>query len=66
MQVEFGMSMLGELFFFLGLQITQSMKEMFISQTKSLKEMLKKFGMEEFSPISTPMVPGCNLSKDVE
>ena len=39
---EFEMSMNGELSFFLGLQISQSSKGFFISQSKYLKEMLKK------------------------
>jgi hypothetical protein len=37
------MSMLGEMKFFLGLQITQSDKGISISQTKYINEMLKKF-----------------------
>jgi hypothetical protein len=45
MQKEFEMSMLGELSFFLGLQISESDKGIFISQTKYIKEMLKKFIM---------------------
>ena len=28
--------------------------------------MLKKFGMEDYKPVSTPMIPGCKLSKDDE
>jgi hypothetical protein len=46
MQKYFEMSMLGELSFFLGLQITQTNKGIFISQKKYIKEMSKKFGME--------------------
>ena len=42
MQKEFEMSMLGEFSFFLSLQIYQSNKGIFISQTKYIKEMLKK------------------------
>ena len=60
------MSMLGELTFFLGLQVSQSKKGTFISQTKYIKEMLKKFKMEESKPVSTPMVIGCKLSNDDE
>jgi hypothetical protein len=56
MQKEFEMSMLGELTFFLGLQVTQTDKGIFISQTKYIKEMLKKFQMEDCKPMSTPMV----------
>jgi hypothetical protein len=66
MQSEFEMSMLGELSFFLGLQISQSNKGIFISQMKYIKEMLKKFKMEDCKPISTPMTTGCKLNKDDE
>jgi hypothetical protein len=41
MQTEFEMSMIGELSYFLGLQINQSYTGLFISQEKYLKEMLK-------------------------
>ena len=60
------MSLLGELSFFLGLQISQLDEGIFISQTKYIKEMLKKFKMEDCKPVSTPMVTGCKLSKDDE
>jgi hypothetical protein len=43
MQTEFEMSMIGELSYFLGLQVKQSSAGIFISQEKYLKEMLKKF-----------------------
>jgi hypothetical protein len=56
--------MIGELSYFLGLQVNQSSAGIFISQEKYLKEMLKKFQMEDSSPISTPMVVGSKLSKD--
>lgn len=55
MQKEFKMSMLGEFFFFLRLQISQSDKGIFISQIKYIKEMLKKFKMEDNNPKSAPM-----------
>jgi hypothetical protein len=64
MQSEFEMSMIGELSFFLGLQITQRSEEIFISQEKYLREMLKRFQMEYSTPMSTPMVTGCKLRKD--
>jgi hypothetical protein len=46
MQNEFEMSLLGKLSFFLGLQIHQRNQGIFISQTKYIKEMLKRFRME--------------------
>jgi hypothetical protein len=64
MQSEFEMSLLGKLAFFLGLQICQSNQGIFISQTKYIKEMLKRFGMEDYKPVITPMQTSCKLSKD--
>ena len=37
---------------------------MFICQEKYLREMLKRFQMEDSKPVGTPMVTGCKLSKD--
>jgi hypothetical protein len=64
MQTEFEMSMIGELSYFLGLQVKQSSAGIFISQEKYLKEILKKFEMEDSSTVSTPMVVGCKLRKN--
>ena len=64
MQNEFEMLLLGELSFFLGLQIRQSNQGIFISQTKYIREMLKRFGMEDCKPVITPMQTSCKLSKD--
>ncbi|XP_066165823.1 uncharacterized protein [Oryza sativa Japonica Group] len=55
MTKRFEMSMMGELKLFLGLQIKQLKEGTFICQTKYLKDMLKKFGMENAKPIQTPM-----------
>ena len=43
---EFEMSMIGELSYFLGLQIKQLKSGIFVSQGKYIKDMLKKFGMD--------------------
>jgi len=64
MQTEFEMSMIGELSYFLGLQVNQLKNGIFISQIKYVKELLKKFTMEDCKPVSTPMTIGCKLSKD--
>jgi uncharacterized membrane protein YciS (DUF1049 family) len=64
MQSEFEMSMIGELSFFLGLQITHKYEGIFLSQKKYLREMLKRFQMEDSKPMSTPMVTRCKLIKD--
>lgn len=66
MQKEFEMSMLGELTYFLGLQVQQNKDGIFLSQTKYLKEILKKYGMEDSKPVCTPMVIGCSLCTNDE
>jgi hypothetical protein len=58
--------MLGESSFFLGLQISQSRKIIFISQTKYINKMLKKLIMEDHAPVSTPMMTICRFLKDDE
>ena len=58
------MSMMGELTFFLGLQVRQLTNGIFINQVKYTKELLKKFGMESCSAMSTPMSSSCKLDQD--
>ena len=64
MKNEFEMSLLGELSFFLRLQIHQRNHIIFISQTKYIREMLKRFGMEYCKLVITTMQTSCKLSKD--
>lgn len=56
------MSMIGEIKLFLGLQISYIDKGIFLCQSKYLKELLKKFGMENCKPVSTPMTTTDKLS----
>ncbi|GKA62700.1 retrovirus-related pol polyprotein from transposon TNT 1-94 [Tanacetum coccineum] len=63
---EFEMSMTGELNFFLGLQIKQIEDGIFFNQPKYIKEMLKKFGLEDSKPTKTPMSTEIKLTKDDE
>ncbi|GJR21701.1 retrovirus-related pol polyprotein from transposon TNT 1-94 [Tanacetum coccineum] len=66
MHDKFEMSMMGELNFFLGLQIKQMEDGIFFNQSKYIKEMLKKFGLEESKPMKTPMSSDTKLTKDEE
>jgi hypothetical protein len=61
MHNEFEMSLLGQLSFFLRLQIHQINQGIFISQTKYIKEMLKRFRMEDCKPFITPMQTSCKF-----
>ncbi|XP_028196458.1 uncharacterized protein LOC114381380, partial [Glycine soja] len=64
MQSEFEMSMMGELKYFLGLQIKQTQEGIFINQSKYCKELIKRFGMDSAKHMSTPMSTNCYLDKD--
>jgi hypothetical protein len=55
MSKEFEMPMMGELQFFLGLQIKQEKKGTFVPQAKYTKDILNKFKMDDSKPMSTPM-----------
>nr|GEV57218.1 retrovirus-related Pol polyprotein from transposon TNT 1-94 [Tanacetum cinerariifolium] len=55
MHSKFEMSMMGELKFFLGIQIHQSPRGIFINQAKYAQEILVKHGMTSCDGISTPM-----------
>nr|GFD18559.1 retrovirus-related Pol polyprotein from transposon TNT 1-94 [Tanacetum cinerariifolium] len=66
MHDEFEMSMMGELNFFLGLQIKQMEDRIFFNQSKYVKEMLKKFRLEDSKPTKTPMSMEIKLTKDDE
>ena len=61
---EFEMSMIGELSYFFGLQIKQMKNGTFVSQGKYIKNILKKFGMDDAKAISTLMGTNRNLDSD--
>nr|GEX29805.1 ribonuclease H-like domain-containing protein [Tanacetum cinerariifolium] len=64
MKGEFEMSAMGELTFFLGLQVKQLSNGIFISQDKYVKDMLKKFDMESVRIATTPYEVPKPKSKD--
>nr|GEY59245.1 hypothetical protein [Tanacetum cinerariifolium] len=64
MKGEFKMSAMGELTFFLGLQVKQLPDGIFISQDKYVKDMLKKFDMDSVRTATTPYEVLKHKSKD--
>ncbi|KAK6125632.1 hypothetical protein DH2020_040630 [Rehmannia glutinosa] len=66
MQGKFEMSMMGELKFFLGLQVKQLKDGTFISQTKYTRDLMKKFGMEEKSSVKIPMNTSVKMDMDAD
>ncbi|GKC19744.1 putative ribonuclease H-like domain-containing protein [Tanacetum coccineum] len=66
MHKKFQMSSMGELTFFLGLQVSQKDDGIFISQDKYVDEILKKFSLSTVKTTSTPMETSKPLLKDVK
>ncbi|GKA98891.1 putative ribonuclease H-like domain-containing protein [Tanacetum coccineum] len=66
MKGRFQMSSMGELTFFLGLQVKQSQTGLFISQDKYVADMLKKFDLASVKTAITPMETKMALTKDEE
>ena len=65
MKSEFQMSMMGELKFFLGLQIKQLAQGTVINQAKYISDLLKRFDMTGSSSVKTPMTPNIPLHADL-
>ncbi|GJR73053.1 putative ribonuclease H-like domain-containing protein [Tanacetum coccineum] len=66
MHKRFQMSSIGELTFFLGLQVEQRQDDIFLSQDKYVYDILKKFGFSSIKTASTPMETHKPLSKGVD
>nr|GFA78128.1 uncharacterized mitochondrial protein AtMg00810-like [Tanacetum cinerariifolium] len=64
MSLKFQMSMMGQMLFFLGLQVSQSPRGIFINQSIVALEILKKFRMESCDSVDTPMVDRLKLDED--
>ncbi|KAJ9541772.1 hypothetical protein OSB04_028278 [Centaurea solstitialis] len=66
MTEEFKMSMMGEINFFLGLQVRQFSDGIFINQSKYIFDRLKKYDMSGCHSIGTPMATGNSIGPDHE
>jgi hypothetical protein len=64
MEKEFQMSMMGELTFFLDIQVKQTKQGTFIHQAKYTKDLIKKFNMVDLKPVSTLMSTATALDPD--
>jgi hypothetical protein len=65
MKQEFEMSMIGELNYFLGLQVKQTSEGIFISKSKYAKDLVKLFGLDGESHARTPMSTSVKISTDL-
>jgi hypothetical protein len=64
MEKEFQMSMMGELTFFLDIQVKQIKQGTFGHQVKYTKDLMKKFNMSELKPVPTPMSMTISIDPD--
>ncbi|GJS99409.1 retrovirus-related pol polyprotein from transposon TNT 1-94 [Tanacetum coccineum] len=66
MTSKFKMSMMGQMSFFLGLQISQSPRGIFINQSKYASEIVKKYGLNTTDSVDTPMIETKKLDEDLQ
>ncbi|GJR83250.1 retrovirus-related pol polyprotein from transposon TNT 1-94 [Tanacetum coccineum] len=66
MTTKFKMSMMGQMSFFLGLQISQSPRGIFINQSKYAYEIVKKYGLLTTDSVDIPMVKKNKLDEDIQ
>ncbi|GJY20702.1 retrotransposon protein, putative, unclassified, partial [Tanacetum coccineum] len=66
MTTKFKMSMMGQMPFFLGFQISQSPRGIFINQSKYAYEIVKMYGLLSSDSIDTPMVEKNKLDEDLQ
>jgi hypothetical protein len=64
LMLEFEMSDLGNLSYFLGMKFVNILTGVFLHQKKFANDILKKFGMRNCNPAITPKEIGAKLSKD--
>ncbi|KAB2636175.1 hypothetical protein D8674_026709 [Pyrus ussuriensis x Pyrus communis] len=64
MMVEFDMTDLGKMRYFLGIEVIQGSGGIFISQRKYAQEILERFNMHQCNSVLNPIVPGFKLTKD--
>jgi hypothetical protein len=65
MKQEFEMSMIGELTYFLGMQVKQTSEGIFISQAKYVKDLVKRFGLDGKTHARTPMSTSVKICADL-
>ena len=64
MKAMFKMSMVGELTYFLGLQVKQTDSGIYINQAKYARNLVKRFGLDNAAHARTPMVANAKLTND--
>lgn len=65
-KLEFDMTDLGKMKYFLGVEVQQSSESIHMWQRKFAREIVERFGMEKRSYVKNPIVPGSKLTKEGE
>ncbi|GKE70905.1 retrovirus-related pol polyprotein from transposon TNT 1-94 [Tanacetum coccineum] len=63
---KFKMTMMGKMSFFLGLQIFQSPRGIFLNQSKYASKIVKKYGLQSTNSVDTPMIENKKLDEDLQ
>ncbi|XP_019433125.1 PREDICTED: uncharacterized protein LOC109340021 [Lupinus angustifolius] len=66
MMVDFDMTDLGKMKYFIDIEVVQTTTGIFIGQKKYAQEILERFHMENCNPVRTPIEPGLKLSSDLD
>jgi len=66
MKTKFETSMMGELKFFLGLQMKRTTDKIFVQQIKYVKELLRKFELDKTKTMCTLMHPSTSMNLEKE
>ena len=66
MKLEFDMTDLGKMKYFLGVEVLQNPEGIYISQRKYEKDVLERFRMKKSNSVKNPIVPSVRLMKDEE
>ncbi|CAM8902608.1 unnamed protein product [Rhodiola kirilowii] len=64
MKIEFDMTDLGDLSYFLGVEVVQDESGIYICQRKYAWQLLERFKMADCNAVRNPMAPGCKIVKD--
>ncbi|XP_050117705.1 secreted RxLR effector protein 161-like [Malus sylvestris] len=64
MMIEFDMTDLGMMSYFLGIEVVQRLEGMYVGQQKYAQEVLERFNMDQCNPVHNHVVPGFKLMKD--
>ena len=64
MMLEFDITDLGKMRYFLGIEVMQRSDDIFINQKKYTQEVLERFSIDKCNPVHNPMVPRFKLTKN--